>query len=285
MSNLQSSNAVLSGDEDIFHVPEHRDVTRVNPTHPFYNYHDKLFNPSHFLNGLMPILLGRMDFAPTFLVGTRILRTPIKVAGSRDVHIPKEVRAFTDFIKFCVMYELSFNAENFVDLYAIMTVHSKDIVVAERNTMRISGFHVDGLKGNKFPVDTKLRHSYLWTNNNPTEFCPQPYFVHTNSNHATTNEFDRQARVCNVVTPLDKTVVLFDQYMVHRSPVIPFDCTRMFMRISFMYTQLKDRRDTVNPNLPVELPPICKRVVEQSEGASIIPYSEYGLKNSAAAPP
>lgn len=269
MATHQVASTILSGEEDIFqplsleNPTEGLALPRVNPSHPFYHYHNKLFDPSHFLNGYMPILLGRHDFARDYPVGMRILRTPIKVAGDTRIHIPKEISFLTDFIKFCVMYELSFN-ENFADLYAVMTVHSKNIVVAERNTMRISGFHVDGLRDNVFPVDTKLRHSYLWTDNNATQFCSQPFFVHKGSSHTTTNEFDRQAHSCNIIAPMANTLVLFDQYMVHRSPPIAADCTRMFLRISFMYKQLKDHMDTINPNLPVELPPYRERVVERS---------------------
>lgn len=278
---INFTDTVLSGRESILHIPEYSEVFQpTNPTHPFYQYHDKLYNPQRLLNGYMPILLGVHDFAPVFPVGMRILRTPIKVAGSHDVHIPDEVSFLTDFIKFCVMYELSFNSKNFVDLYAILTVHSKDVVVAERNTMRTPGFHTDGLQGSKFPIKNKLQHSYLWTNNNSTQFCPQPFFIDhlDDSKHMVFEEFDRQAKLCNIVTPVDKTVVLFDPYMVHRSPPISTDCTRMLMRISFMYEQLKDQRDTVNPNLPVDVPMRYDVRDHLTKYPGNVPFGVYGLK-------
>lgn len=273
-------NTTLSGEETILHIPEYKEVfPPTNPTHPFYQYFDKPYDSNHLLNGYSPILLGVHDFAPDYPVGVRILRTPIKTAGSRDIHIPMEADFAKDFIKFCVMYELSFNSAAFEDLYAILTVHSKNIVVSERNTMRTPGFHTDGLQGSKFPTKGTMQHSYLWTDKYSTDFCPQRFCIQhlDDSKHMIHSSFDQQARECNVITPIDKTVVLFDPYMVHRSPVIPMDCSRILLRMSFMHIQLDDERDTKNPNLPVvttRRPDVRDRLTVYPGG---IPYGMYGV--------
>ena len=224
-----------------------------DPEHPFYTYHDKAFSKSRYKFGTpLPLHVGQFAIDKSAHV-VNVLRVPIKSAGNHTIVLPKELAYIQKFVEYCCLYEKSFNP-NFENLFAHITVEKKTVNPGE--TQRVPGFHVDGFQGSKFPTKHTIEHSYLWSSDCGTEFCPQPYFIEhiDESKFMVFDEFNKQAQEGNVFKCMANNVYIFDPYMVHRSPVIKTTTERLLIRITFEYQKLLDPNDTVNPNMLFDVP-------------------------------
>ena len=207
----------LSGQVIRFEIAKYDEIYEPTlKTHPFYQYHDKPFDKERLQFSTLPLHVGAFDIGAQNKV-INILRCPIKVAGNREIVLPKEHKWLKEFVTFCCIYETSFN-KRFEDLYAHITVERKCVNAGE--TQRVGGFHVDGMQGAKFPQKHEIEHSYLWSSTNGTEFCVQPFFVQhiDDSKYLLFDELCKQAKEENVYKCLDSNVYIFDPYMIHRSP-------------------------------------------------------------------
>jgi hypothetical protein len=94
-----------------------------------------------------------------------------------------------------------------------------------------------------------VEHSYILTTDPPTEFCVQPFFLKhlDESKHNFFLEFDKQAKESNIYQCLPNHLYLIDPYMVHRTPRLPGDTSRTFLRITFAFTELQHPKNTINP--------------------------------------
>lgn len=261
-----------------FEIPKFEELyapTMIN--HPFYTYHDKQFSRDRLLYSTIPLHVGlfKIKFNKSQVVN--VLRCPIKNAGSRTIILPNELLFLKEFIEFCCIYETSFN-KDFEDLYAHITVDYKEF--NENETHRVSGWHVDGFQGSKFPEKHKIEHSYLWASELGTQFCVQPFFINNidDSKYLVFHEFGKQARETNVISCLDQNVYIFDPYMVHRSPVAKERTERLLIRITFEYVKLLDPNDTQNPKIQFKVP--YKYDIRNRLGEYTIPLNleEYGFK-------
>ena len=61
------------------------------------------------------------------------------------------------------------------------------------------------------------------------------------------DEFEKQANEENVYGALNSNVYIIDPYMVHRSPVMKQNTSRLLVRVTFEYQKLLDPNDTKNP--------------------------------------
>ncbi len=170
---------------------------------------------------------------------------------------------------------MSFN-KRFEDLFMHITVDWNPFI-KKGGTQRVPGFHVDGFQGSKFPEKHEIEHSYLWSTtgnfqstsfvskdieNNElnqccgTEFCVQPFIKSQidDSKYLIFDEFNKQVNESNILTTLDENVYIFDPYMVHRSPVVNTDTSRLLVRITVEYQKLLDPNDTINPELLFTVP-------------------------------
>lgn len=244
----------LSGKTLSFEIPKYDELYAPTlRTHPFYEYHDKNFDKERLMFSTLPLHVGEFKINYEANDITNVLRCPIKNAGSRKIIIPKELEMFTDFIKYCCIYETSFN-NRFEDLYAHMTVDLKKVEAG--TTQRVKGFHVDGFQGAKFPTKHEIEHSYLWASTCGTEFCVQPFFINhiDESKYLIFDELCKQAKEDNIYKCLDSNVYIFDPYMVHRSPVLSENTERLLVRITFEYQKLLDPNDTQNPKMKFNIP-------------------------------
>lgn len=254
LKDVSYKSVKLSPSVEKFSIPKYEEIYKPSmPHHPFYTHYDKNFSVERFLYPAPPVHIGeyKIDYDPQEV--TNVLRCPIKVAKSRDIYLPKELAFLKEYVEFCCIYETSFN-DRFEDLYAHITVDYKDIKKGESH--RVPGWHVDGFQGSKFPEKHEIEHSYLWTNTFGTEFCVQPFFVEhiDSSKYLVFDEFNKQAKECNIVKPLDSNVYIFDPYMVHRSPIINENVSRLLVRVTFECQKLLDPNDTVNPALEFDVP-------------------------------
>lgn len=114
---------------------------------------------------------------------------------------------------------------------------------------RFPGFHGDGIQGTKLTPKVNVEHSYIVTTAPATEFCLQPFFLKhlDEAKHNFFLEFDKQAKKDNIYTSLPGHLYLIDPYMVHRTPKITKKCRRVFVRITYAFTELQHPKNTVNP--------------------------------------
>jgi len=243
----------LSGECIAFDVPKFDEIYRPSqPDHPFYTYYDKPFSRERYQYSTIPVHIGNFNIEAPETV-TNVLRVPVKTAGSRKIVLPKEVEFVRGFIEHCCIYETCFN-NRFDDLFAHLTVELKTI--KKGGTQRTPGWHVDGFQGTKFPIKHEIEHSYLWSSTCGTEFCPQPFFINhiDDSKYMVFDEMAKQVVEANIVTCMDKNIYIFDPYMVHRSPIVKEDTTRLLIRLTFEYQKLLDPNDTVNSKLEFAVP-------------------------------
>lgn len=245
---------ILSTDHVIIQIPKYDEIfTPSDYTHPFFTYHDKNFSRLRYkYGGSLPLHVGAFDI-DIKKHQTNVLRCSIKDCNSYDIILPSELNFLSDFVKFCCLYESSFN-KNFDKLFMHLTVDKK--IVEPNTTHRVEGFHVDGYQGHKFPIKHEIEHSYLWCSDYGTEFCPQPFFIEhiDDSKFMLFDEFNKQAIESNVYKCLPNNIYIFDPYMVHRSPLIDKKTERLIVRLTCEYQKLLDPNDTVNPNLMYEIP-------------------------------
>lgn len=249
----------------------------IDPDHVAYFTLFKQFSKSHFLAPRLPIDMGLWDTKNIVASNTpNVLRMPIKFPGSSYL-IPSELESLLPMIERVADYE-SFINKDHNRVFAHITFDKSDVIAGQ--THRFPGFHGDGYQGAKLTPKIIGEHSYILASYPPTEFCIQPFFLnHLDENkHNMFKEFDKQARTDNIYKSLTNHLYLIDPYMVHRTPEINSDITRMFIRITFTFSELEHPKNTVNPMF---LPYTYKDRIDIRSGLADfefeIPYHLYGL--------
>lgn len=220
--------------------------------HPFYTYHNQIFNKERYLYSTVPIHLRNFSISHDTEI-TNVLRCPIKTAGNREIILPQELIFLKDFVEYCCIYETRFT-DNFEDLFIHITVDYKKNI---ENYHRVPGWHVDGFQGHKFTEKHEIEHSYLWSSNYGTEFCVQPFFIQhvDDSKYMIFDELTKQAHDQNIIQCLPENIYIFDPYMVHRSPLIEnVENERLLVRLTCEYQKLLDPNDAINPFLVFNAP-------------------------------
>lgn len=224
-------------------------VPIVNPKHPFYREHHELFDLERYQYPRPPIDLGhsRLSLEALGLETVNVLRMPIKYPDT-EFRLPVEIKPFWTLIERVAEYEAGFN-ERWAECFVHITVDRRR--VKAETTHRYPGFHGDGVQGAKFSQKTytPIEHSYILTSAPPTEFCLQPFFFqHLNDGrHNIFHEMEVQMRDSNIFGTLPWHLYLLDPYMVHRTPPIVEDVDRIFVRITFAYSELMNPHNTNNP--------------------------------------
>jgi len=107
-----------------------------------------------------------------------------------------------------------------LDNYIYLTV--KHLYVTPSNMGNRPGWHSDG-----FGTDDI---NYIWCDQYPTEFCIQDFDI-TEDCETSLKEMEDQARVLNIKTYGENTLLRLDKYNIHRTPVIG-EGYRTFIKIS-----------------------------------------------------
>lgn len=279
LKDVNYQKTKLNNEVELFSIPKYDEIfSPISKFHPFYTYHDQPFSTERFMYSTIPLHLGEFNINYFDKNIVNVLRCPIKKANDRSIYLPKELLFLKEFVEYCCIYETCFN-KRFEDLYGHITVDFKEI--EKGGTQRVKGWHVDGFQGSKFPMKHEIEHSYLWTSNNGTEFCVQPFFIKhlDESKYSIFNELEKQAKDNNILKMMDKNIYIFDPYMVHRSPIVTEKTTRLIVRITFEYQKLLDPNDTQNPSLEFNVP--YKFDIRNRLSEFKVPLNKemYGFKN------
>lgn len=208
----------------------------------------KPFNKSNFMYPRPPIDMGLIDVAPFFKGKNNVLRMPIKFPKT-DYKIPSELSFLQPLIERVADYE-SFINKDHDKVFAHITFDRSNVDAGEHH--RFPGFHGDGFQGTKLTPKITVEHSYILTTSPPTEFCLQPFFLNhlDDAKHNMFLEFDKQANKQNVYGSIPNHLYLIDPYMVHRTPVIERKVERIFVRITYTFSELEHPKNTMNPMFP-----------------------------------
>ncbi len=225
-------------------------VPIVNHKHPFYREHKEPFDLERYQYPRSPIDLGHslltldVDYVPN------VLRMPIKYPGG-FYRLPVQLKPYWGLIERIAEYEAGFNPQ-YPETFVHITIDRSH--VKTNTSHRYPGFHGDGVQGTKFSQKEyiPIEHSYIVTSEPPTEFCIQPFFLN-HLNDARNNifhEFEVQARESNIYGTIPWHLYLIDPYMVHRTPIITKDTDRLFVRVTFAYSELMNPHNTKSPLFP-----------------------------------
>lgn len=251
VENIQYDETQLSAKGDIFDI---RDVwmPTVDKWSPVYTHLMSPFSFDHFTSPRLPIDLGRFNIDFISKV-PRTLRLTIKPVGELTAYVPSELEEAVPFLKQVLEYERMINPR-FEDCEVHITTDYGFVQAQE--SQRFPGWHVDGLQGGKFKEKLQAEHSYVIATKYSTEFCLQPFFIkHYNEDFTNLfKAFDQQYNPVNVYRGLEQHLYLMDAYMVHRTPTIPEDTHRGFIRITVANSPLPIEYNTLNPMLAQKRP-------------------------------
>lgn len=245
VSQIRYNAPLLSKSNPIEFKPEALWTPKIDPDNIAYYTLFKPFNLSNFLSPRLPIDMGKMDVSSMVNNGINVLRMPLKFPGT-NYRIPKQLEAVFPLIKRVAEYE-SFINKKHDKCFCHITFDASVVQTDEYH--RFPGFHGDGIQGTKLTPKVTIEHSYILATSPPTEFCLQPFFLKhlDESKHNYFLEFDRQARESNIYKTLPDHLYLIDPYMVHRTPKINKAVHRLFVRITYAFTELQHPKNTVNP--------------------------------------
>lgn len=245
VSVIRYNSPELSTDDSISYKSQGLWTPTIDPDNVAYYTLFKPFNVNNFLSPRLPIDMGFMDTSQLFDNKLNVLRMPLKFP-STDYRIPKELSALFPLISRCAEYESFINKDHDRCFCHITFDHS---VVEPGLYHRYPGFHGDGIQGTKLTPKEIVEHSYILTSNPATEFCLQPFFLNhlDEAKHNYFLEFDKQARENNIYSSLSGHLYMIDPYMVHRSPLIKNKVDRLFVRITYAFTELQHPKNTLNP--------------------------------------
>lgn len=253
-------------------------VPQPFPQNPIWNRINKDFDPEHFMYSCPPVDMGKVELEGT--AETRVLRCPIKVRGSSKIYLPEELKCCMPLVRHVVETELSRQSlPKYLCYYAHISY--ENVKIQKGSSQRAPGWHVDGFQGVREPRH-QIEHSYIWSDKYPTEYCIQPFFMqHLDpSRHNAFDEMVKQANGANVYKGLAGHVYLIDPYVVHRSTILPKDCTRQFARITFSMTELRDAANTKNLGIELEqaYPERLDVRDRLSAYAGAVPWDMYGVE-------
>lgn len=274
ISEIRYTPTCLGGAGDIIDPPK-AFTPLVNPKNSLYKTLFETFDKENYLYPRLPVDLG--SWADLSKISTpNVLRLPLKNKGTK-YHIPVELADLRDLLEFVINYEKNINPYH-EDVFCHITVDNSSVKAGEYH--RFPGFHGDGFQGTKLTPKIMPEHSYIFVTSPPTELCLQPFFLQhlDDAKHNMFLEMDRQAQPQNIYKSLPGHLYLFDPYVVHRTPEIDQDVQRLFIRITFTFTELEHPKNTVNPMLePYQYP---DRIDIRSNLRPVdfdTPYNLYGL--------
>ena len=245
VDEIRYTEATVSSDGALCYTPNHYFVPRVQPHHPFYHEHQEQFLLERYQYARPPIDLGHSRLDHTLASMPNVLRMPIQFP-STPMKVPVELKPLWDLICRIAEYEAGFNSS--IEACFVHVTFDRAII-EPGTTHRYPGWHGDGVQGAKFAEKTLVEHSYIVSTAPPTQFCIQPFFFnHLNdARHSLFHEMEVQAREQNVYTTIPWHLYLIDPYMVHRTPGIAHKQERIFLRVTYAYTELMNPHNTPNP--------------------------------------
>lgn len=162
--------------------------------------------------GQEPIVVGHKFLDPKEMCFVQYL--PIAMADCDRVEIPDNLSWARPLVNMVLKEGVSDES------YLYLTV--KHLYVTPSNMGNRPGWHSDG-----FGTDDI---NYIWCDKYPTEFCIQDFNLSEDCD-LSLREMEQQAKVENVKTYGENTLLRLDKYNIHRTPVIG-EGYRTFVKIS-----------------------------------------------------
>lgn len=138
---------------------------------------NKPFNLARFMQPRLPMRLGKLNplYRRTFTKpgAPRVLDMPVKMPGSLEYRIPRELVQFFPAIKRIASNEAALNPHRHRDYYAYLTIDQR--VVQPGSQLREAPVHVDGFQGARWRPKVEGNHTYTVSDCLPTWFYPYPF--------------------------------------------------------------------------------------------------------------
>lgn len=162
--------------------------------------------------GQEPIVIGPVFLDPKEMCFVQYL--PIAMANSDRVEIPDNLSWTRPLVNMVLKQGVP------DECYLYLTV--KHLYVTPNNMGNRPGWHSDG-----FGTDDI---NYVWCDKYPTEFCVQEFKL-SDECDTSLEEMEEQAKVENVKTYGENTLLCLDKYNIHRTPVVG-EGYRTFVKVS-----------------------------------------------------
>jgi len=217
------------------------------------------FDPHFIRRSLRNINLNDFDFISSPIVIERdvsfnlpeerqyILRMLVGAPFSDGLQIPSELKWLEPTIEKLQSLQ---NANGFENPYVYVTVRHGEVT-----TETDDQWHVDGFS---MKVPCLPDQNYVWCDHTPTEYYTQNIRIPLDFDplkHDINKYLDKKINAdlrneLYVDTLDEKSIVLFDSYLIHRRPVSAQNTMRSFWRVSFLDIEICDDRNTPNPLIP-----------------------------------
>lgn len=196
------------------------------------------FNKKRFRRAGVFRNIEKIDDVKTFaeFKGIRCLDMPIKMAGSKEYRVPKELEQFLESISKMIAFETAHN-ENVIDFYAYLTIDQSE--TNGRETHREAGLHVDGFQGKRIDPKVECDRSYISFDCDCPSFWNQSFETVEYMNEETQNvfhEFDKTKHYSSEIKCLPFNIYFMDCYAVHSANKAE-NTKRTFCRLSFSVRQ------------------------------------------------
>lgn len=173
-----------------------------------------------------------------------ILRMPIKRPCS-DYRIPMALSSLEPIVRLVADAEAKISADH-DRAHCHITLERQFVLSGE--TQRMPGFHVDGFQRLKHGHYTEVEHSYIVSDVYPTEFSIRGYDLSWVENwRHMFRVMDAEVPISSVVVAEPNKIYRMTCYQVHRTPRLPRNTWRSFLRVTYAMRELEDPRNTVNP--------------------------------------
>lgn len=272
ISSIRYAQPALGCSGAIFSTKENW-MPKIDPDNIAYRTLFEPYNLLHFLSTRLPIDMGLTELNSP---AVNVLRMPLKFPGT-TYQLPAELDCLKGLIQRVASYEAVINPY-YQETFCHLTF---DKSIVEPGTYhRFPGWHGDGIQGTRLTPKINIEHSYILSSAPPTEFCLQPFFLKhlDEAKHNFFYECDKQAREVNIFKSLPNHLYLIDPYMVHRTPKILETTERIFLRITYAFSELQHPKNTINPMFAEQ---VYEQRIEVRENLSHNefppPYHLYGL--------
>jgi hypothetical protein len=218
------------------------------------------FNPSNFKKDRSPEVIG---FIEPEIQAKELLPSSldmlIKVPG-KNIALPKvyaDNNVIRRFVEIAIAAESELLPEWKDHYYLYLTVDHRDVPAG--STHRNSGWHFDGMQGERYPQKLPICHQYVMSDCLSTEYLTKKVDLNglCEKSQNWFSEIERQAALLsssNIKKYAPGTVLLMTAYQIHRGAVAETQTRRLFLRLDVSMKQQDRLGNSIKPLLPPEWP-------------------------------
>lgn len=206
---------------------------KIDRSHPFIQNVHSRFRISKYNQVSKPLVIGKVhdtrkfSFAKNELSGLSVFNCPIKVPGSNEYSIPKELDQFTETIKTIISFEHAINPFT-IQYFAHLTIRQARV---ERNQFHgtFGACFTNGLPLINAKYNRPVARSYSIYDRVPDKFYCQSF----NIKEPTVMEFSSQLDESTAVCYDPYSIVAHDVYTICKETTVDFPFYRTFFRLMF----------------------------------------------------